>query len=63
MVQMMKDLLAMQETWVPSLDPEDLQEEGITTHSSNRAWRMNLNRGAWQAAVHVVSKNWTRLSN
>ena len=63
MVQMVKNLLTVQETWLPSLDAEDLLEKEITTHSSNLAWRMNMNRGAWQAAIHVVSKNWTRLSD
>ena len=28
------------ETWVPSLDREDLLEEGTTTHSSILAWRI-----------------------
>ena len=42
MVQMVKNLLAMQETWVPSLDPEDLPEKEVTTNSSNLAWRMNM---------------------
>ena len=32
--QMVKNLLAMQETWVRSLDWEDPLEEGIATHSS-----------------------------
>ena len=32
--QMVKNLPAMQETWVPSLGQEDPLEEGMTTHSS-----------------------------
>ena len=28
----------MQETWVQSLDPEDLLEEGMVTHSNILAW-------------------------
>ena len=35
-----KDLPAMQETWVLSLDWEDPLEEGIATHSSILAWRI-----------------------
>ena len=30
----------MQETWVPSLDLEDLLEKGKATHSSILAWRI-----------------------
>ena len=29
-----------EETWVQSLDREDLLEEGMATHSSILAWRM-----------------------
>ena len=32
--QMLKNLLEMQETWVLSLGWEDLQENGMATHSS-----------------------------
>ena len=35
---MVKDLPAMQETWVQSLGQEDLLEEGMATHSSILAW-------------------------
>ena len=31
-----------QETWVQSLDQEDLLEEGMATHSSTLAWRIPL---------------------
>ena len=37
---MVKNLPAIQETWVQSLDPEDLLEKGMTTHSSILAWRI-----------------------
>ena len=33
------------------------------THSSILAWRIPLDRGAWQATVHGVTKSRTRLSN
>ena len=36
---MVKDLPAMQETWFQSLGCEDPLEEGMTTHSSNLAWK------------------------
>ena len=35
-----KNLPAMQETWVRSLGWEDLLEEGMATHSSTLAWRI-----------------------
>ena len=37
--QMVKNLPAMQETWVQSLDQEDPLEKGMATHSSILAWR------------------------
>ena len=40
MVQTLKNLPAMQETWVPSLDWEDPLEKGMATHSSILAWRI-----------------------
>ena len=33
------------------------------THSNILAWRIPMDRGAWQATVHGVSKSQTRLSN
>ena len=38
--QMVKDLPAMWETWVPSLGWEDPLEKGMATHSSIFAWRI-----------------------
>ena len=38
--QIVKNLPAMQETWVQSLGPEDPLEKGMTTHSSIPAWRI-----------------------
>ena len=37
--QMVKNLPAMQKTWVQSLGPEDLLQKGMATHSSILAWR------------------------
>ena len=53
----------MQETRVPSLGREDPLEEEIATHSSFLAWRSPMDRGAWQATVHGVTKNQTQLSD
>ena len=61
--QMVKNLPAMQETWVQSLGWEDPLEEGMATHSSVLAWRTPMDRGTWQATVPRVSKSQTRLSN
>ena len=55
--QMVKNLPAMQETWVQSLGWEDPLEEDMTTHSSIFAWRIPQDKGAWQAAVHGVAKS------
>ena len=38
--QMVKNLPAMQETWVRSLGREDPLEEGMATHSSILAWKI-----------------------
>ena len=38
--QVVKSVLAMQESWVPSLGQEDPLEEGMATHSSVLAWRI-----------------------
>ena len=40
MVQLVKNLPAMQETWVQSLGFEDPLEKGKATHSSILAWRI-----------------------
>ena len=34
-------------------------EEGMATHSSILAWRIRMDRGAWQATVHGVTEGWT----
>ena len=35
----------------------------MATHSSIIAWRIPMDRGAWQATVHRVTKSRTRLSS
>ena len=60
--QMVKNPLAMWETWVLSLGCEDPLEEGMAIHSSILAWRIPMGRGVWRATGHGVSKSWTRLS-
>ena len=57
--QMVKNLLAMRETWIKSLAWEDPLEEGMSPHSSLLAWRIPMDRGAWRSTVHGVAKSWT----
>ena len=40
LAQMIKNLPAVWETWVPSLGWEDSLEKGMATHSSTLAWRI-----------------------
>ena len=48
---------------VKDLDWEDPLEEGMATQSSILAWRIPMERGAWQATVHGVTKSWTQVSD
>ena len=43
---MVKNLLAVQEIWAPSLDHGDHLEKGMATHSSILAWRIS-----WTEAI------------
>ena len=61
--QTVKNLPAMQETWVGSLCWEDPLEEGTATHSSIFAWRMLMDRGTWWDTVHRITKSRTQLSD
>ena len=36
---------------------------GVAIHASILAWRISMDRGAWWATVHGVTKSWTQLSN
>ena len=51
--QLVKNLPAVQETWVQSLGWEDLLKKGKATHFSILAWTI-----PW-TIVHRVAKNWT----
>ena len=61
--QLVKNPPAMHETWVQSLGWEDPLEKGMATHSSILSWRIPIDRGAWQATVHGVTKSQTQLSD
>ena len=53
------NLPAVQETQVRSLDQEDPLEKGMAAHSSILAWRIPVDREAWRAAFHAVTKSQT----
>ena len=60
--QMVKNLPAMQDTWVQFLGREDPLEEEMATHSSILAWRIHGQRSLagyrpWD------DEEWTRLSD
>ena len=57
--QSVKNPPAMRETWVPSLGWEDPLEEDMATLFSILVWRIAMDRGAWWAAVHGVTKSQT----
>ena len=59
--QLVKNPPEMQETPIRSLSWEDLLEKRMATHSSILAWRILLDRGAWQDTMHRVAKRRTRL--
>ena len=59
MAQLVKNLPAMQETWVQSLGREDPLEKGMATYSSILAWRIpwteelgGLQSMGWQRVGH-----------
>ena len=60
--QMVKNLLAMQETRVQSLGQEDSLEKGMATHSGILTWRIPWTEepGGLQS---IGSQNWAQLSN
>jgi len=57
--QAVKNLPAMQETQVLSLGQEDPPEKGMATYSSILAWRIPMDKGAWLATPHGVTKSQT----
>ena len=54
--QRVKHLPTMQETRVRFLGGEDPLEEKMATHSSILAWKNPMDRGAWWATVHGVTR-------
>ena len=59
MAQMVKNLIAMRETWVPSLSREEPLEKGMATHSTTLAYRIPWTEEPKKAAVPGVACRWT----
>ena len=55
---MVKNLPAVQETWVGSLGQEDLLGKGVATHSYS-SLEDPVDRGAWWATTHGIAKRRT----
>ena len=57
MAQLVKNLPAVQEIPVPSLDQEDPLEKEMATHSSVLAWEIpwTEDRVAWRAIIHGIA--------
>ena len=62
-VQKVKDMPAMQETWARSLGEEDPLENRMATHSQYSCLENLMDREAWWATVHGVAKSLTRRSD
>ena len=61
MAQRVKNLPAMQETWILSLGQEDPPEKGMVTHSSILAWRIpwtEESSGPQSMGSQRVRHNW-----
>ena len=56
MVHMVKNLPAVQETWVQSLGQNDPLEREMTTHSSILAWRIPWTMEPGRLQSHQVTK-------
>ena len=56
--QTVKNLTAMQDTWVRSLGREDPLKEGMATHASILAWRIPWT-GSLAGYLHSVAENQT----
>ena len=55
--QIVKNLPAMQETQVRFLGQKDALEKDMATHSGILTQRKPMDRGAWLATVHGISKS------
>ena len=58
-----KNLPAIQETWVQSLGWQDPLEKGMATQLQCSCLENPTDRGTWWATIHGVTTNQTRVSN
>ena len=63
MVQPVKNLPALQETWVRSLGLERSPGEGNGNPLGYSCLGNSMDKGGWWATVHGVAKSWTQLSD
>ena len=61
--QLVNNPPAMLDTWVQSLGWEDPMEESMAIHSNILAWRIPMERGAWQATFCGAAKTQIWLSD
>ena len=62
MAQKVKNLPAMQETWVQSLGQENPLEKGMVTHSSILTWRISRSLVGYSAYGHKESVSTEQLT-
>ena len=60
-IRLVKNLPAMQETWVQARGQEDSPGEGNGNPLQSSCLENLMDGGAWWATVHGVSKSWARL--
>ena len=63
LVPTVKNLPAMQETWVRSLGRENSPGEGNGNPLQYSCLENPMDGGAWWGIVHGATKSWTRLSD
>ena len=61
--QTVKNLPAMQETWAQFLGWKDPPGAGNGHPIHYSGLENSMDRGAWRATAHEITKNWTRLSD
>ena len=59
---MVKNPVAIQDTWVQSLGQEDSLEKGVATHSSILVWRIPLTEELGGLQSIASKKSWTLFS-
>ena len=62
MAQLVKNTPANAREEGSVLGGEDPLEKEMASYSSHLAWRIPMDRGAWQATVHGASKSQTQVS-